>query len=84
MDNIFENAYFGKPYKTRDGRKAVYIKCSKNSNIHYLIIENDFMSKRAYFEDGHHAFDRNNMKEDIVCKYQEHVDKEKLDELSNQ
>lgn len=25
MENIFENAYFGKPYKTRDGRKAVYL-----------------------------------------------------------
>ena len=25
MYNIFENAYFGKPYKTRDGRKAVLI-----------------------------------------------------------
>lgn len=22
--NIFEDAYFGKPYKTRDGRKAIY------------------------------------------------------------
>ena len=25
MKNIFENAYFGKVYKTRDGRKAVLI-----------------------------------------------------------
>ena len=25
MYNIFENAYFGKCYKTRDGRKAIYI-----------------------------------------------------------
>lgn len=39
--------------------KAVYIKCFKKSNIRYLIIENDFMSMRAYWEDGHHAFDRN-------------------------
>ena len=39
--------------------KAVYIKCFKKSNIHYLNIENDFISTRAYWEDGHHAFDRN-------------------------
>lgn len=25
MENIFKNAYFGKSYKTRDGRKAIYI-----------------------------------------------------------
>lgn len=24
MNKIFENAYFGKPYKTRDGRKVLY------------------------------------------------------------
>lgn len=23
-ENIFKNTYFGKPYKTRDGRKAIY------------------------------------------------------------
>ena len=34
-------------------------KVFKKSNIYYLIIENDFMSMRAYWEDGHHAFDRN-------------------------
>ena len=70
MDNIFENAYFGKKYKTRDNRKAVYIKCSKNSNIHYLVVENDFMSERAYWEDGHNDFDRNNRSEDIVSEWQ--------------
>ena len=25
MNNMFKNAYFGKAYKTRDGRKAIYI-----------------------------------------------------------
>lgn len=24
MENIFKDTYFGKPYKTRDGRKALY------------------------------------------------------------
>ena len=36
--NLFENAYFGKPYKTRDGRKALYCyKFTKNS--YALIVE---------------------------------------------
>lgn len=25
MNNIFENAYFGKPYKTRNGETAIYL-----------------------------------------------------------
>lgn len=42
MDNIFKNAYFGKLYKTRDGRKAIYLskgKISIFSTIHRLAIE---------------------------------------------
>lgn len=30
--NIFENAYFGKPYKTRDDRNAIFIKCATERN----------------------------------------------------
>ena len=71
MKNIFENAYFGKIYKTRDNRKALYINCSKKSNIHHLVVENDFMSERAYWEDGHNDFDRNDRKEDIVSEWPE-------------
>ena len=33
MKNIFENAYFGKPYKTRDGRKAILLDESFDSLI---------------------------------------------------
>lgn len=46
MKNIFENAYFGKSYKTRDGKKAIYhgSKKYKSSDgkvwtYHYLMIE---------------------------------------------
>ena len=73
MKNIFENGYFGKAYKTRDNRKAVYINCSKKSNIHHLVVENDFMSERSYWEDGHNDFDRNDRKEDIVSEWQEPI-----------
>lgn len=38
--NLFKEVYFGKPYKTRDGRKALY--CHRlTSNIHALIVEGD-------------------------------------------
>ena len=38
--NLFKGAYFGKPYKTRDGRKALY--CYKfTDNSHALIVEGD-------------------------------------------
>lgn len=34
-NNIFDGAYFGKVYKTRDGRKAVFLGIWKNTlNIH--------------------------------------------------
>lgn len=32
MKNIFENAYFGKAYRTRDGRKATYLRRNELSN----------------------------------------------------
>lgn len=39
MKNIFENAYFGKPYRTRDGKKAIYI--GENSdNLYFCIVDN--------------------------------------------
>ena len=39
-ENIFKDVYFGKPYKTRDGRKALY--CFKlTTNSHALIVEGD-------------------------------------------
>lgn len=43
MNNIFEGAYFGKPYKTRDGRKAIYINIgnSVKGKSHYLVIEDN-------------------------------------------
>lgn len=42
MNNIFENAYFGKQYKTRDGYKALFIrhyKDSESDDMYYLIVD---------------------------------------------
>ena len=39
-NNLFKEVYYGKPYKTRDGRKALY--CYKFAdNSHALIIEGE-------------------------------------------
>lgn len=38
--NIFKEVYFGKPYKTRDGRKALYL-YKLTPNLQALIIEGD-------------------------------------------
>ena len=39
--DIFKDAFFGKPYKTRDGQNAIYHKTEKNKDEiwHYLIFE---------------------------------------------
>lgn len=71
-NNIFENAYFGKAYKTRDGRKAVYLKCSEE--IHRLILEdssiiwskNDGKTYNGILESSCY---------DIVSEWQEELDK---------
>lgn len=76
MNNIFGNAYFGKPYKTRDGRKAIY--AYKREGRHYLIVE--------YYE---HIFTWNDngvsdapvQKLDIVSEWQEGINEEELDKL---
>ena len=53
MKNIFENAYFGKPYKTRDGRKAIYHYCIKGKpNEHYLIVDKNHSLLGGYDDNG--------------------------------
>lgn len=41
MENIFENAYFDKPYKTRNGRKAIYIKKVFGIIYHHQLVLDD-------------------------------------------
>lgn len=39
MKNIFDNAYFGKQYKTRDGRKMIYLMPCPEGEMHKLLDE---------------------------------------------
>lgn len=87
MNNIFKNAYFGKPYKTRDGRKAVYSHCIDNKIYlmypHYYInndstyVNYEYVDKKGYSYDNQHLSD-----DDIVSEWQEEISEEELDKLA--
>lgn len=81
MNSIFGNAYFGKPYKTRNSKKAIYAGKLPAVNLHRLLVEdlldtfnyNEFGSFRTQGESQH----------DIVSEWQE-IDEEELDKLANE
>lgn len=77
MENVFENAYFGKLYKTRDGRKSVFVK-------NYGIDNN-----KIIYENGTHYVGNNGRiyanvtdRNDIVSEWKESIDEEELDKLA--
>lgn len=83
MENIFKNAYFCKPYKTRDGRKAFYIhhyKDSESDDMYYLIIDGSVVTY-VWGADGKIAPNYNNDGLDIVSEWQP-ISEEELDELA--
>lgn len=73
MNDIFKNTYFGKAYRTRDGRKAKFV--CKNPVIHMYI---DGMKEfTCYNKDG--TFSEKPHSNDIVAEWKEPVDKKELD-----
>lgn len=89
MNNIFENAYFGKPYKTRDERKAIYCKYemiygvvpnSEHSITKHLLLINNMQFVNV-FEDGCTVKGKE-YPNDIVSEWQEEVNEEELDKLA--
>lgn len=82
MENVFENAYFGKAYLTRDGRKAIYI--GSNCDGHLAVIEGTPYIWE-YSDDGTldeiHACS-NDRTMDIVSEWRETIDAEELDRLA--
>lgn len=78
MKNIFENAYFGKVYKTRDGRKAVYTQGS--INCHWLAVEGTSFTW-GYNNNGN-LVSKIDESMNIVSEWQEEIDEEKIDELA--
>lgn len=78
MENIFENAYFGKEYKTRDGRKALFHR-NANNRTWYLITE-DINDRIPYNADGTCVGDSCH---DIVSEWEEPINEDKLDRFAN-
>lgn len=76
MENIFENAYFGKAYKTRNGRKALYQ--SGDSEYHHL-----FLSSCDIIVDEHGDINCREIPDglDIVSEWTESIEEKELDEL---
>ena len=74
--NIFENAYFGKAYKTRNGKIVRY--CGKNSSMYVLEDDGvviDYFPDGTFLTSGESEFD-------IVSEWQEEIDEEELDDLA--
>lgn len=82
MNNIFSKAYFGKAYRTRNDRKAIYL-FSVGCGV-YCITEN-FQNKIRYYHFSGIPYDFEFSKyrgDDIVSEWQEPIDEMKLDELA--
>ena len=67
--NVFKNATFGKLYKTREGRKAVFLKYLDKGCL--LLIKRDFGFAPINVSDkGKHYFDK---AWDIVSEWEENI-----------
>lgn len=80
MKNIFENAYLGKAYKTRDGRKVIFYNhhsASAREHAKYvtMILEGQESIYRWYY-DGTALDYQEHL--DIVSEWEESINKEKL------
>lgn len=77
MNNIFENAYFGKAYKTRDEEKALYSHYDDNSNLHKLFTYSHivWVDDEGFVDEEHLCLDHPN---DIVSEWQEEINEEEL------
>lgn len=71
MKNIFENPYFGKAYKTRNGDKAILIQLKS----HRFVLED--LTEYFVHEDGHVYDDTHEDDYDIIGEWKEEVDEEK-------
>lgn len=83
MNNIFENAYFGKAYKTRDGRKAIY--WCFDGHYHKLITDDDCAFQPWCDNSGKdHGWnkDATNSSFDIISEWKEEINEEELNRLA--
>ena len=84
QNDIFENAYFGKPYRTRDGRKAIYFYQTERNKWHELIVEGDTVSL-PYIDNGLAVgwhLNNHEWPDDIVSEWHEEINEDELDKLA--
>lgn len=74
MENIFKNAFFGKAYKTRDVRKAIYIYYGTD-------VIQPFIKRHHLIYEGLNSIQTSNY-EEIVSEWQEEINEEELDKLA--
>lgn len=85
MNNIFENAFLRKAYKTRDGRKAVFYNhhngfARERANYVTMILEGQESIYRWYYDGTAHDKQEHL---DIVSEWKETISEEELDSLAN-
>ena len=74
--NIFEGAYLGKAYKTRNGRKAIYIYYGSDVNL-------PFIERHHLIYEGLNSIQTSNY-EEIVSEWTEEVDENELNKLADE
>lgn len=85
INDIFKNAFLGKAYKTRDGRKAIYCESNENSShtvIHRLMSKGPFGLRFVNTLSNGNIFPFRMDKNDIVSEWKEEVNEEELDKLA--
>lgn len=86
MENMFENAYIGKAYRTRDGRKAIFYNhhdafAREGAKYVTMILEGEESIYRWRYNGTAHDYQEHL---DIVSEWQEEIEisEEELDELA--
>lgn len=80
MKNIFKDAYFDKPYRTRDGKKAIYTMMSCGS--HWLSVQDTSFTWE--YDDSGKLVSEICPAMDIVSEWKEPIDVEKIDMFASE
>lgn len=82
--NIFENVYFGKPYKTRDERKALYL-WSNGKDEHSLMLDKDSSKKPHHYNNEGKWYSQVEAQNplDIISEWGEPINEEELERLAD-
>lgn len=78
--NIFENAFFGKAYKTRDGRKVIFLRTFVGHGYNHYVSTGDL--EYSVREDGKVDKHLYPYEEDIVSEWEEEINEEELEKLA--